>query len=47
MVRELEGNCGKYRKGESEMLKPDVRVDLLDTILQFRIVCTYICNNIQ
>ena len=24
MVRELEGNLGKYRKGESEMLKPDV-----------------------
>jgi hypothetical protein len=27
MVRELEGNLGKYRKGQSEMLKPDVWVD--------------------
>jgi len=27
MVRELEGNLGKYRKGESKMLKPDVGVD--------------------
>jgi hypothetical protein len=27
MVRELEGNHEKYRKGESEMLKPDVGVD--------------------
>ena len=27
MVRELEGNLGKYGKGESEMLKPDVWVD--------------------
>jgi hypothetical protein len=26
MVRKLEGNLGKYRKGESEMLKPDVGV---------------------
>lgn len=27
IVKELEGNLGKYRKGESEMLKPDVGVD--------------------
>jgi len=27
MVRELKGNLGKYRKGESKMLKPDVGVD--------------------
>jgi len=47
MVRELEENLGKYRKGESEMLKPDVGVYPLDIIIHFRIVCIYICNNIQ
>lgn len=33
MIRQMNGNLGKYKEGEAQMLKPDVGVDPWGTIL--------------